>query len=64
MDLLEQINEMGTTVIMVTHDPEPAHRAHRTSTSSMARSRTSSHTSRATSAGDGREAGRGPMSPA
>jgi putative ABC transport system ATP-binding protein len=29
MDLLEQINEMGTTVIMVTHDPELAHRAHR-----------------------------------
>jgi putative ABC transport system ATP-binding protein len=29
MDLLEQINEMGTTVIMVTHDPELARRAHR-----------------------------------
>jgi putative ABC transport system ATP-binding protein len=29
MDLLEQINEMGTTVILVTHDPELARRAHR-----------------------------------
>jgi putative ABC transport system ATP-binding protein len=29
MDLLEQVNEMGTTVIMVTHDPELARRAHR-----------------------------------
>ncbi|MGQ0834609.1 MAG: ABC transporter ATP-binding protein [Gammaproteobacteria bacterium] len=29
LDLLEQINEMGTTVIMVTHDPELARRAHR-----------------------------------
>jgi putative ABC transport system ATP-binding protein len=29
MDLLEQINGMGTTVIMVTHDPELARRAHR-----------------------------------
>jgi putative ABC transport system ATP-binding protein len=29
MDLLEQINEMGTTIIMVTHDPELARRAHR-----------------------------------
>jgi putative ABC transport system ATP-binding protein len=29
MDLLEQINARGTTVIMVTHDPELAHRAHR-----------------------------------
>ena len=29
MDLLEQINEMGTTVIMVTHDAELARRAHR-----------------------------------
>jgi putative ABC transport system ATP-binding protein len=29
MDLLERINEMGTTVIMVTHDPELARRAHR-----------------------------------
>jgi putative ABC transport system ATP-binding protein len=29
MDLLEQINEMGTTVIMVTHDLELARRAHR-----------------------------------
>jgi putative ABC transport system ATP-binding protein len=30
MDLLEKINEMGTTIIMVTHDPELARRAHRT----------------------------------
>ena len=29
MDLLEEINSRGTTVIMVTHDPELAHRAHR-----------------------------------
>jgi putative ABC transport system ATP-binding protein len=29
MDLLEQVNEMGTTVILVTHDPELARRAHR-----------------------------------
>jgi putative ABC transport system ATP-binding protein len=29
MDLLAQINEMGTTVIIVTHDPELARRAHR-----------------------------------
>jgi putative ABC transport system ATP-binding protein len=29
MDLLEQINEMGTTLILVTHDPELARRAHR-----------------------------------
>ena len=29
MDLLEQINDMGTTIIMVTHDPELARRAHR-----------------------------------
>jgi len=29
MDLLEEINARGTTVIMVTHDPELAHRAHR-----------------------------------
>ena len=29
MDLLEQINEMGTIIIMVTHDPELARRAHR-----------------------------------
>ena len=29
MDLLEKINGMGTTVIMVTHDPELARRAHR-----------------------------------
>ncbi len=29
MDLLEQINEMGTTIIMVTHDPELARRAQR-----------------------------------
>jgi len=28
-DLLEQINEMGTTIIMVTHDAELARRAHR-----------------------------------
>ena len=27
--LLEKINEMGTTIIMVTHDPELARRAHR-----------------------------------
>ncbi len=30
MDLLEQINEMGTTIILVTHDPELGRRAHRT----------------------------------
>jgi len=29
MDLLEEINARGTTVVMVTHDPELAHRAHR-----------------------------------
>jgi len=29
MDLLEQINEMGSTIVMVTHDPELARRAHR-----------------------------------
>ena len=29
MDLLEEINEMGTTIVMVTHDPELARRAHR-----------------------------------
>jgi putative ABC transport system ATP-binding protein len=29
MDLLEQINGMGATIIMVTHDPELARRAHR-----------------------------------
>ncbi|MBX5463104.1 MAG: ABC transporter ATP-binding protein [Steroidobacteraceae bacterium] len=29
LDLLEQINEMGTTIIMVTHDLELARRAHR-----------------------------------
>jgi putative ABC transport system ATP-binding protein len=29
MDLLEQINEMGTTIVLVTHDPELAQRAHR-----------------------------------
>src|ERR1051325_11253996 len=29
LDLLEQINEMGTTIIMVTHDIELARRAHR-----------------------------------
>jgi putative ABC transport system ATP-binding protein len=29
MDLLEKINEMGTTIIMVTHDPELARRAQR-----------------------------------
>ena len=29
MDLLERINEQGTTIIMVTHDPECAARAHR-----------------------------------
>jgi len=29
MDLLEQINGLGTTIIMVTHDPELARRAHR-----------------------------------
>ena len=29
MDLIEKINEMGTTIIMVTHDPELARRAHR-----------------------------------
>jgi putative ABC transport system ATP-binding protein len=29
LDLLEQINEMGTTVILVTHDPELARRARR-----------------------------------
>jgi putative ABC transport system ATP-binding protein len=30
MDLLEQINEMGSTIVLVTHDPELARRAHRT----------------------------------
>ncbi len=30
MDLLEQINEMGTTIVLVTHDQELARRAHRT----------------------------------
>ena len=30
MDLLEEINRSGTTIIMVTHDPELARRAHRT----------------------------------
>jgi putative ABC transport system ATP-binding protein len=29
MDLLDQINKMGTTIIMVTHDPDLARRAHR-----------------------------------
>ncbi len=29
LDLLENINEQGTTIIMVTHDPELARRAHR-----------------------------------
>jgi putative ABC transport system ATP-binding protein len=29
MDLLEGINEAGTTVVMVTHNPEYAARAHR-----------------------------------
>jgi putative ABC transport system ATP-binding protein len=29
MELLEQINARGTTIIMVTHDPELAQRAHR-----------------------------------
>jgi putative ABC transport system ATP-binding protein len=29
LDLLEQINSLGTTIIMVTHDPELARRAHR-----------------------------------
>ena len=29
MDLLEKINADGTTVVMVTHDPELARRAHR-----------------------------------
>ena len=29
MELLEDINEQGTTIIMVTHDPELAARAHR-----------------------------------
>jgi putative ABC transport system ATP-binding protein len=29
MDLLEQINGMGTTVVLVTHDPELARRAQR-----------------------------------
>jgi putative ABC transport system ATP-binding protein len=29
MDLLEKINEQGTTIIMVTHAPECASRAHR-----------------------------------
>ncbi|TPV94477.1 MAG: ABC transporter ATP-binding protein [Myxococcales bacterium FL481] len=29
MDLLEEINAAGTTIIMVTHDPELAKRAHR-----------------------------------
>ena len=29
MDLMERINAEGTTVIMVTHNPECAERAHR-----------------------------------
>ena len=29
MELLENINEEGTTIIMVTHDPDLARRAHR-----------------------------------
>ncbi len=29
MELLEEINEQGTTIVMVTHDPELAARAHR-----------------------------------
>jgi len=29
MDLLDQINEAGTTIVMVTHNPEHAARAHR-----------------------------------
>ncbi|MGH8313631.1 MAG: ABC transporter ATP-binding protein [Steroidobacterales bacterium] len=29
MDLLEEINRMGTTIIIVTHDPDLARRAHR-----------------------------------
>ena len=29
LDLLEEINERGTTIIMVTHDHELARRAHR-----------------------------------
>lgn len=29
MDILEEVNEKGTTIIMVTHDPELARRAHR-----------------------------------
>lgn len=29
MDLLEEINQSGTTIVMVTHDPELARRAHR-----------------------------------
>ncbi len=29
LDLLDSINEMGATIIMVTHDPELARRAHR-----------------------------------
>jgi putative ABC transport system ATP-binding protein len=30
MDILEEINAQGTTVVMVTHDAELARRAHRT----------------------------------
>ena len=29
MDLLERINTSGTTIVMVTHSPECAERAHR-----------------------------------
>jgi len=29
MDLLERINDSGTTIVMVTHSPECAERAHR-----------------------------------
>jgi len=29
MDLLEKVNETGTTIVMVTHDPELANRAER-----------------------------------
>ena len=41
MDLLEEINAQGTTIIMVTHDPELARARSATCTSSTARSPTS-----------------------
>ena len=60
MDLLEQINEMGTTIIMVTHDPELA-RARTPQRAHRRRPDLGLQAVRAArrGAGDGREAGRG-----